>query len=124
MANFDAWLGQGNEPISATSRAVDAWNRINRNPTSITIIQKDETELDTQTVRIEFDNSMDSERKGEGGGMSARRDAIVFGVKNHPMVADTNIQRGDRFAVNGQIYRVVQVILVPGEVQATCEVLS
>jgi len=126
MANFDTWLTQGNEPISVTSRAVDAWNRINRNPTSITIIQKDETELAAQTVRIEFDNSMDSERKGDGGGggMSARRDAIVFGVKNHPTVTDTNIQRGDRFAVNGQIYRVVQVILVPGEVQATCEVLS
>jgi len=123
MADFNAWLAQGNEAISATNRAVDAWNRIQRNPTSITLV-RGAVEQSAQTVRIEFDNAVDSEYRGDGGGISSGRDAVIFGVKNHPTVDDTDIQRGDRFAINGQQYRVIQTILVPGEVQATCEVLS
>ncbi len=123
MANFHAWLGQGNNAINATSRAVDAWNRINRNPTSVTLV-RGAVELSAQMIRIEFDNQVDSEINGDGGGMSSRRDAVIYGVKGHPTVTDTDIQRGDRFAINGKRYRVVQTIDVPGEVQATCEVLA
>jgi len=43
------------------------------------------------------------------------------GVKDHPTVTDTDIQRGDTFALNGINYRVVDLVFVPGEVQARCE---
>lgn len=125
MADINAWLSQGNEAISVTSRAVDAWNRIQRNPTSVTIV-RGQTTLSAQTVRVELDNATSSraEIRGDGGGNSAQRACVVFGVKDHPTATDTNIQRGDRFALNGQQYRVSQVLSAPGEVQATCEALT
>lgn len=124
MVDIGAWLNQGNsEAISSSDRAVDAWNRILRNPSSVEFV-RGQTVLDAQSVRIEFDNQVKSEIKGDGAGTSSRRDAVIFGVKNHPSVTDTDIARGDKFAVNGQRYRVVQVIAVPGEIQATCEVLT
>ena len=123
MANLNAWLNQGNEAINAESRATDAWNRIQRNPTSVTLV-RGQTTLSAQSVRIEFDNTVNNEIKGEGAGQSSIRDAVISGVIDHPAVTDTDIARGDRFALNGQKYRVVQIIRVPGEIQATVEVLE
>lgn len=124
MSRLNSWLGQGTSAIDEEARAVDAWGRIQRDPESITI-QRGNSDLSAQTVRIEFDNQsgLNSEVKG-GGGASARRSCIVFGVVDHPTVADTNIQRGDKFRLDGTDYRVVQVIKPPGEVQATAEALT
>lgn len=124
-ANFNAWLAQGNTAINANTRATEAWNRIQRNPTSITLV-RGQTTLSAQPVRVEWDNatSSASELQGEGAGRSSRRYGVVFGVQNHPTVTDTDIQRGDKCVLNGQQYRVVETVTPPGEVQATIEVLS
>ena len=47
--------------------------------------------------------------------------AVVFGVRGHPMIADTDIRRGDRFVVGATEYEVLGVSEAAGEVQAVCE---
>ncbi len=122
MADFDAWLtGNTHAPVGS-ERAVLAWRRIQDKPTSITI-NRDGVTHPAQTVRIEY-NETGRVIMGEANSASAVRDVILFGVKNHPTVADTNLQYGDRFAYNGQIFKVVFVITTIGEIQANCEAIA
>lgn len=122
MVDLNAWLATvGNSPNN-TQRAVDAWKRINDKPVSITVIRQSTT-LPAQTVRIEYS---ESERviTGEANGMSAVRDVVVFGVKNHPTVTNTDLKYGDRFAYDGQIFKVMFVMSTTGEIQANCEAVK
>lgn len=115
--NIDNIVGTGNA-IGAGARAAAAWARICEKPTSITI-KRASTTLDAQTVRVEFSSSV---RDVQGkSGMSSQRDVIVFGIRNHDVLDDTDIQRGDLFALDSGRYRVVDLILTLGEVQARCE---
>lgn len=105
-----------------TNRASDAWSRIQDKPTSITVT-RGATELSPQTVRVEWDNT-GAEKTGQAGGISSSRKVIVFGVRGHATESNTNLSRDDRFAFNGLIYRVIDVMVTMGEIQARCEVLS
>lgn len=122
MVDINNWLNTGNNAPNSTQRAVDAWRRIQDKPATITVI-RGETTLTTQTVRIEYS---ESERvvTGEANGMSAIRDVVVFGVKNHPTVANTNLQYGDQFAYDGQIFKIVFVMSTIGEIQANAEAVK
>lgn len=106
-----------------TDRAVDAWKRISEKPSSITMRRDDGTAVAAQTVRIEWDDNSNSEPSGAGGKSSMRR-GTVFGVVNHATVADTDIQRGDRFTVSGYQYRVVDVLTTLGEKQGRFEAMG
>jgi len=50
----------------------------------------------------------------------------LFGIKDHPDEADSDVQRGDRFvlAETKVQYRVLDVVHTLGEVQARCEGLT
>ncbi len=122
MVDINAWLASGNTAPNTTQRAVDAWKRISDKPVSITV-NRNGTAIPAQTVRIEYS---ESERviTGEASGMSAVRDVVVFGVKNHPSIADTNLQYGDLFSHDGQIFKVVFVMSTIGEIQANCEAVK
>ncbi len=118
MPNFDTWLGQshnGHSAPSAAQRAVDALRRINDRPSSI-VLYRNETPLAAQTVRIEFDDSV--LQKMDSPGVASEREIVVFGIKDHATVADTDIQVKDLFTLNNQDYEVRDVIELPGEVQA------
>lgn len=99
---------------SETVRAVMAWLRISEVPTEITIDRVGTA----QTVRIEH-HTVQTVSGAEGTGAVAR--VTVFGVRGHPTVPDTDIQRGDRFAVADDLYEVVLTVALPGEVQAFAE---
>lgn len=122
MPDIGNWLAD-----TTASRAADAWSRINDKPASVTIYRDrtrttpDET-LDPQTVRLEFSSTV-RELMGEGG-RSSIRDLIVFGVRGHESVPDTDIRRGDVFEHAGGRYRVVDVLMTTGEVQARAEMLT
>jgi len=104
--------------VNVAARAEYAWRRINDKPDSVTLYRKTVAQTD-QTVRIE---SLENMREATGGaGTSSLRGVVVFGVKDHPTVTDTDIQRGDTFLLNDIKYRVVDLVFVPGEVQARCE---
>lgn len=121
--SFDLWRNSNN-PISSANRAVSAWNLIQRNPASVQL-KRGSTLLDAQTVRVELSNAQ-IERKGESSAMVALRDAVVFGVRNHPNddVLDTDIKRDDLFEYDNVDYRVMDVLNVPGGFQAQCEAIS
>ena len=108
-----------------TDRAVDAWRRINEKPTSISMKRDTGNAVAAQTVRIEWGSSSggSGERAGAGG-QSSIRYGVVFGVHGHATVDDTDIQRGDRFTVNGYQYRVIDVLITLGERQCRFEVMN
>jgi hypothetical protein len=106
--------------IDAEERSITAWTRIQRNPTSIQIKRDRDSVMDAQTVRIEFPSS--GHLSGESGVSASSGMAIVFGIKDHAIQDDTDIEVGDRFVVSGNQYLVMFVAEYPGEIQATCEV--
>lgn len=119
MPSFESWR---RHKRTADASAVEAWERINEQATTITIRRDAET-LDPQTVRIEFGSSAREDmdvRRGLNIVPGVQR-AVAFGVRNHPTVADTDIQRGDRFVVEITEFEVIALIAAPGEVQALCE---
>lgn len=121
MPDLNNWLGGSRGfGISAEARAQDAWRRIQDKPSSITLV-RNATPLSAQTVRLEYDST--SRETAEGGaGKSSQRSLVVFGIAGHPVQADTDIRRGDRFSVNGVQYVVIDVMYTTGEVQARAEV--
>lgn len=133
MLDYDAWRSSDVTPISATSRAADAWARILRRPTQIVIARGDD-DLSPQTVRVDVSSTSSGSPEVDGmSGASSKLNAVVFGVRNHPLrdaeepdeaVPDTDILRDDRFALDRQWFRVVHVVYEEGEIQALCEVIS
>lgn len=126
---FDAWLGSAGA-IEAESRAIDAWQRIQRNPTTIAfvrpkVVTKASTTLATtlapQVVRIESDNRATPVQGVVG--VAPVRQAVVYGICNHPTLPDTDMEEGYTFQYQGDSYRCVDVKLVPsgvpGEKQGT-----
>ncbi len=121
MPTFSNWYqDNGLTILTASERAVRCWIRIQDRPTSI-MLDRDGTPLAAQTVRIEYGEQADLQRGDVAG--AGVRDVWVIGVKSHPntSIVDTDIKARDRFAINYETYMVIDVIAVPGEVQARCE---
>jgi hypothetical protein len=120
MADASAWLGIG-AGTTGSDRADDAWRRITEKPVTITI-KRGSVTLDPQTGRFEYSSQQGSQEAKGGAGMSSVQKGIFFGIRGHATEADTDIQRDDRFTLDGVQLRVVSVIKQTGEVQANCEV--
>lgn len=106
--------------INEAWRAADAWRRIQDKPTSITV-ERDGTDLPAQTVRLEADSGG---RVVAGmGGVQHLIEAVVFGIRDHATLADTDLQPGDRFVASGIAYEVIMVSpALLGELQAYAKV--
>jgi hypothetical protein len=121
VPNLNAWYaasGRIDNTISPTSRAIDAWHRIQANPTSIMIFRVGSA----QQFRVESGTGA-----GELAGPAAQqavRQVILFGVNGHPTVANSNIQSKDRFVLGNTEYDVTDVLSVPGEVQAFAQAVT
>ena len=66
-------------------------------------------ELAAQSVRIE-DLSNRPRTYQTDAGETALADTLILGYADHPTITDTDIQRGDRFALAGVGYTVVAVL--------------
>lgn len=111
MPDFDHWLG--------TSGMADAWTgsafsdaatvgiRIAGRPTTITV-RRAGSDLDPQVVRIDIE-TLPSERESANAEPSVET-VIVLGYKNHATEDDTDLQRGDRFPVEGRSYEIIEVL--------------
>jgi hypothetical protein len=117
--------------INEAERAANAWRRIQRNPTSVVFVKPavvtattttPEAESDAQTVRISPDSRASMSESVTG--MAAKRRVVVFGIRNHATLADTDIEIGYRFRLDGESYRVDDIIKPPGEIQALCEAIA
>ena len=116
MPSFEAWREH------RQARAIDASARISDQPVQITI-RRGVEDLAVQTVRVEYGSSAREDldvRRGLNVLPGVQR-AVVFGVRNHPTAADTDIRRGDRFVLGATEFEVIAVIVAAGEVQAFCE---
>lgn len=122
--DMGAWLGAGGDLAAVPTdteaeRAARAWRRIADKPTSVAFKKPDGTTLAAQTVRIESDNRA-SMAESEAGA-APRRKLIIFGVRNHGTVADTNMGEGYRFVSGNDEYVVRDIIETLGEIQGVAE---
>lgn len=109
MPTISNWTG-----TTATNRAEDAWARISDKPSSVVFRRKNVNQA-AQTVRLEY-RSGTGVKVGETVS-SAIQGMIVFGIKDHPTLSDTDMQRGDRFTDADGTWEIDQVMTLPGEVQ-------
>ncbi len=120
------------EAINDAARAERVWIKIQRKPSSV-IFTKPQvtlpngtvtpaTALAAQTVRVAPDNRA-TPVEGVAGAAPTRAD-IIFGVRDHPdaTVIDTDIAVGYTARINSKEYRVTDVLLVPGGIQALARV--
>lgn len=121
MPDFNAWLADS-EAIEAGPRAALAWRRIQDKPTSLSFRKPDGSTVGAQTVRVELSESQQAAQSPAGA--QTVRDVVIFGVRDHETVADTDVASGYRFVLNGKEYQVRDVVETLGEVQARCEVVS
>lgn len=122
--SFSGWLTDagdlaGNPTSTEQLRSALAWKRINDKPTSVAFKPTSGATLAAQTVRIESDSAASAAESAAGA--APRRKVVIFGVRNHATVADTIVAEGYRFVLNNDEYRVIDLILTLGEVQAICE---
>ena len=121
MGSFSVWIGDGGsrflglEPL----RAALAWRRINDKKTSIQFRTPANVTLDAQAVRVEYDSGAGTATSEAGAG--AVRKAVIFGIKGHATLPDTDIKEGYRCVLGGAEYRCVGTLLTIGELQANFE---
>lgn len=119
--DFGSWLGQANSLVASQwqLRAQVQWARIQDKETDISLFRNG-VELSPQTVRIELYNTITD--ANDESGVASIRDAIVFGIRGHPTLDDTDIKVWDTFVYEDVEYTVRSVNLrVIGQVQAFCE---
>lgn len=121
MPSFEAWREH------LTEKALETERRIGERAVEIRIRRGGEM-LGAQTVRVELGNTAREDldvRRGLGKQSLPMtpgvQRAVVFGVRDHPTAADTDIGRGDRFVLGETEFEVSAVVVLPGEVQAFCE---
>lgn len=121
MPDMAAYLSSGGgAPVGmAAQRAARAWKRITDKPTIVTFRNAAGVLQATQTVRVEYDNG--ASRTTSAAGQAAMRGLTVFGVRDHPTIADTNVGEGYRFVATGDQYTCIDIIVTIGEVQAIFE---
>lgn len=126
MPDFSAWLGDGAIGVgTAAERAALAWRRIEDKPSEITLMRETASPqwLAPQTVRLETSNSRDGEGTSPVG-IEGQQHLIVYGIRDHATLPDTDIERNDRFWLDGKGYEVRLIITTIGEIQAVAEAVS
>ena len=118
MPSLDNWTYHSTITISAAARASAAWKRIADRPSNI-VLKRKGVVVPAQTVRIEHDDTArDTTGTNTTTGMQI---VVIFGVRNHAFIPDTDIRRGDRVVIDNIEYNCVALMTPPGEVQAICE---
>lgn len=124
MPDFANWLAP-ERVIDPAVRAVAAWARIQQKPAILTVVRVTPVTNVRSThevvVRLEFDNESD-EYATAPGGVNQLQEVVIFGVKDHPTEANTDLRRGDGFFYSGSQFRVVMETETIGEFQWLAEV--
>lgn len=111
-------------PIDASLRAERIWVKIERKPSSVAFTRPKQVlktgtiaalELPVQVVRVVSDNRA-SDVVGVAG-TAPRRQAIVYGIRDHATLPDTDMDEGYTFLLDGDLYRIVDTIKIPGGLQ-------
>ena len=98
-----SWADDWRDLDHDTVRAGDVEREIAADPTSITV-RRAGVDLDAQTVRLLQQTWPPRGREaGSAGGEEAEADLVVLGTSS------LDIQRGDRFTAESQLYEVIYV---------------
>lgn len=122
--DFSAWLGASTSLDTSPAndeaeRAALAWRRIQQKPSSVAFRTNAGATIAAQTVRVEFDN-VASPSTGNAG-IAGKRGVVVFGIRNHASLSDTDIKDGYRFVIGNDEFRCNAVIDTLGERQGLFE---
>lgn len=123
--DFGNWLAQGGSLVQMQIplRAQVQWSRILDRPTDIQFTRFGR-ELDPQTVRIEFDNTVSELNSGEVG-QGSQRKGILFGIHGHPTEVDTDVAVWDTFSMDDMEFTVTFVNRqLDGQIQASFEAVA
>lgn len=118
--NFSLWLID-DQPIEPTHRAALAMSAIYDKPTAIRFKTDAGVWLDEQLLRVEYDNTTSA--AASDAGVGAERKLILFGIRDHGTLPDSDIAEGYRFVYRQHEYAVISVITTIGEIQATAEMV-
>jgi hypothetical protein len=120
--NLSNWLNAPrtpfNIPIDHAWRAGRNWLLIQRDPISITV-DRAGTQLPAQTVRFAYPKN--DEIKIDVDTRTEKLTVTIYGVKDHAVIADTDLQQGDRFWIDGLEYEVRAVTPTPGGLEALAD---
>lgn len=130
MNMADTWLGNtapnpqaGNVEV----RAMDTARLIAERPSTVVITRDlgsgQVITLDPQTVRIEVvQNIRGTSEQRDAMVATTKQYVVIIGLRNHPTLPNTDVQRGDTFLYQGRQYEVVEYIdTVPGRLLMSCE---
>lgn len=90
-----------------TDRMKTTADRIAAKPTSI-VVTRDGAQRPAQVVRLDLQSASASVQRGPNAETGVLR-VLITGYKGYPELADTDLQRGDRFYTGGVLYEVVAV---------------
>jgi hypothetical protein len=125
--NLSYWMGDNNDIAPTPTdiealRAAAAWHRIQDKPSSIAFKPVSGATLSAQTIRVESDSN--ASPSVSAAGAAPRRRVVIFGIRNHATLANTNLAEGYRFVYLNDEYRIVDIILTLGEIQGIAEAIG
>lgn len=92
-----------------------AWAAILDKPSDVQFVTALGQVLAPQTVRLESSNRAAAQQSAAG--TAPLRQLVIFGVRGHATVADTDMQEGYTFVWDKDEYSCVDVIVTIGEIQ-------
>jgi len=101
--------------INGEARAERAWKRIQRSPSRVVFVRNGVTQA-VQTLRVELGNGGSS--VGLPTGTIGVQGGVIYGIRDHKTLPDTNVKRLDRVVIEGKEYTVETIVKPPGEIQA------
>jgi hypothetical protein len=127
LMSFNDWLNSdspSDEFLEArvAQIAIDQWSIIQENRHSIVVIRGSLT-LDAQTVSIQPGNE-ERQIETQSGKTETLREVVIFGIKGHPTIPDTSLEKDDQFEYLERLYKVTDVIVNQGSCQAWAEALG
>lgn len=120
--NYDAWKSRPAISESSTAMAVDAWEAIKLNPTTIDLINRPVT----LTVVLAYDSGSPNFNVIGPASQQIRRTLVLLGVYGHPdpSVVDTDIRAKDRFVKDDVEFEVLDMFKTKGQLQCRCQALT
>jgi hypothetical protein len=127
MITYSNWLSgtlttAQERTLRAQERAAEAWWRINEKPQSVVFRSAAGATIAAQTVRVEVDDRASDSISAAGA--APKMKAIVYGIRSHATLTDTDIKEGYRFVYAGDEYRCIDIILQTGEIQGVFEAIG
>lgn len=105
--------------INEQKRAAQAWRRIQEKPMSVVFKNSANQKLPGQVVRVESDNTATPSMSTVGS--APKRKVIVYGIRNHATLPNTDIKENYVFVYDGDQYRCIDIIITLGEIQTIWE---